>query len=821
MPKPNFRRIKLTRGREYSVPMAERLNDSLQYLPIKQRAIVLADMMEESGLDPLAKSAGDEYQGLLQWGADRYKITSDDREKELTKQLQNLRNTINDTTDSKSWTHGGKGSGYNTLKDAYIAFNDTTNTLDQMHRGFSFGYVRPTGKEDSHQNRLKVAQQVYNRMLEAQENNPISQDVPAYNDGFPWKSPQNYVPPKVTSDTYNDGMPVLKSEGGQIEKRKLWDDLSIAEKSEIMKVAIQNGITSLQDIKAKYNEFAEGGPKNNISDGQYYDIMEKVAEQNYKDWGYNNPDEALVHMLNDNTYNYRGYYNEFPNGDGNALDHWPDKYKTAYHPTFSDESIYSEKTSEYNSTGRKGGHWLKNNYDFFIPSISWNNKFAKGGPADEGLGTFGRQNPGNRFDGTSQPSQQMDRGPYITRGVAENGTPYYTGTYSPELQSYLDPVWFDENGEYNIGLPEVTVRPSGEQLANSGREKAFGYIGPIVDAAASFNPLWGTISGVAHGLESAKDIYDNGLNLGNALGVGLGIGLPVVHVPRLYNKGIQAITKNGNKIVKANVTTKNISNSSKLPFESELDWSPEGWLSKRENGIYDAEDVAALQSHIPEYIGIEKAAKENNTWLKLPDGSIWQGDPRSWVQLQSKDGKKLIMRELFHGNDDRYIGSGGIDETPNVLGRKALWTSTNPNVPLTYGRHKYIFTIPKGTEGIEYDAKGANWNRIEHKPGFKVDTNDIARTFADDNNVLIIRNVVDRGADPRPRPGVELPSYLPKETLSDYNKRVFLGDDYIIGKNISRKSLLGNNGNFDLSNPNIYKGITPFAVSTLFLEPQR
>lgn len=259
MPKPDFRGIKLTRGRKYSVPMAERLNDSLQYLPIKQRAIVLADMMEESGLDPLAKSTGDEYQGLLQWGADRYKITSNDKEKELIKQLQNLRNTINDTTDSKSWTHGGKGSGYNTLKDAYIAFNDTTNTLDQMHRGFSFGYVRPTGKEDSHQNRLKVAQQVYNRMLEAQGNNPISQDVPAYNDGTLGQAPQNYVPSKVTSDTYkyNDGMPALKSEGGQIEKHKLWNDLSIAEKSEMMKVAVRNGITNLNEIRTRYNDYAK------------------------------------------------------------------------------------------------------------------------------------------------------------------------------------------------------------------------------------------------------------------------------------------------------------------------------------------------------------------------------------------------------------------------------------------------------------------------------------------------------------------------------------------------------------------------------------
>lgn len=86
-------------------------------------------------------------------------------------------------------------------------------------------------------------------------------EVPAfrYNDGFPWKAPQNYVPPKVTSDTYkyNDGMPALKSEGGQIEKHKLWNDLSIAEKSEMMKVAVRNGITNLNEITTRYNDYAK------------------------------------------------------------------------------------------------------------------------------------------------------------------------------------------------------------------------------------------------------------------------------------------------------------------------------------------------------------------------------------------------------------------------------------------------------------------------------------------------------------------------------------------------------------------------------------
>lgn len=41
-----------------------------------------------------------------------------------------------------------------------------------------------------------------------------------------------------------------------------WDDLSISDKAEMMKVAIANGITTLPEIKKVYNEFAKGGRMN-------------------------------------------------------------------------------------------------------------------------------------------------------------------------------------------------------------------------------------------------------------------------------------------------------------------------------------------------------------------------------------------------------------------------------------------------------------------------------------------------------------------------------------------------------------------------------
>lgn len=41
-----------------------------------------------------------------------------------------------------------------------------------------------------------------------------------------------------------------------------WDSLSMKEKSDMMKVAVQQGIYNLSDIRKAYNEYAEGGPEN-------------------------------------------------------------------------------------------------------------------------------------------------------------------------------------------------------------------------------------------------------------------------------------------------------------------------------------------------------------------------------------------------------------------------------------------------------------------------------------------------------------------------------------------------------------------------------
>ena len=285
----DFKNIKTTRNRKYDASRVSRLNDSLQYIPAKQRASILGSIVEESGGDPMAKSENGTYQGLLQRGADRYRIKLNDPEAEFANQIQYLKNTINDTTDHVSWTNGGSGSGYNSFRDAYKDFNDPEADLDKLYRGFSYGYVRPAGKEESYNNRLKVVKQIYDIINKApskpivntekrlpkiihteqpdairnyrpstvssNSNNNIKkaiQDKVAYDAFMNSISVQNSLPPAYKSQ-FN-----AHSDGGFISYPD-WNKLSMKDRADVMRIFLDKGISDLDTIRKEYNTFAEGG----------------------------------------------------------------------------------------------------------------------------------------------------------------------------------------------------------------------------------------------------------------------------------------------------------------------------------------------------------------------------------------------------------------------------------------------------------------------------------------------------------------------------------------------------------------------------------
>lgn len=160
-----FAGLKTHDGRGYNSDYIDYIYDSLSKSNLNkmQQAVILSHIINESGGDPFAlnKNSGKDY-GLLQW-VDRYTKTKEtDPYKEIDNQLNYIYSTVNNLDDKVSWTHGGEGSGYQSLNDAYSDFS--SEDLSAVNKGFSLGYVRPAGKHDSANNRFGLAEQIYDRI---------------------------------------------------------------------------------------------------------------------------------------------------------------------------------------------------------------------------------------------------------------------------------------------------------------------------------------------------------------------------------------------------------------------------------------------------------------------------------------------------------------------------------------------------------------------------------------------------------------------------------------------------------------------------------
>lgn len=295
----NFDNITLTGGRKYNPSDLSALNNSLSYLPTKQRAAVLASILEESQGNPMSISNNKTYQGLLQWGADRYQIKNKGN-RELANQLQYLKNTIDNPSDHISWTNGGKGSGYKSFKDTYADFHNQSLPLDKVLRAFSYGYVRPYGKEDSFNNRLKVAKQIYSRLSTP----GIPVNYIAQPDALRVARP--IIPPTVPSRITVPVIPNAYAEGGMLygnqedmsstpheeyqqegqentqETPRQWDELSLAEKNAFIASAVKHGITNMEDIRNAYDELVQEQMNGNSVPEEAEDNGNKFLKGGYK-----------------------------------------------------------------------------------------------------------------------------------------------------------------------------------------------------------------------------------------------------------------------------------------------------------------------------------------------------------------------------------------------------------------------------------------------------------------------------------------------------------------------------------------------------------
>lgn len=186
-------------------------------------------------------------------------------------------------------------------------------------------------------------------------------------------------------------------------------------------------------------------------------------------------DEELLYLLNDPTYNYEEYLRNTPEEELNyGQNHWPDDYKTVYHPTFSDESVYSGRRSQYNPYGEVGGHWEYPYYgEVLTPSLMWNNEeaqYAAGGELNTQGGNFSNGllqiNEGGSHEENPLEGVPMGADREGTPNVVEEGETIYDDyVFSKRLE-----VPEDFAKKYKLGK-NVTFAEASKKLAKESEER--------------------------------------------------------------------------------------------------------------------------------------------------------------------------------------------------------------------------------------------------------------------------------------------------------------------------------------------------------------
>lgn len=236
-----------------------------------------------------------------------------------------------------------------TLRDAYYSGSD-----EDMQKAVSDYYKRKNISR-----RAELHDKFFNR-----RNNISQSNVPAM-----IKRPEKWSPAKFSNNSFTPKNNLF-SDGGNL-KDNYWDDLSMADKSEMIRVAVSNGMTTLPEIRNAYNEFAEGGKLNSwtMQDEAGYRAWRSKLPKNLRD-------------TNDDDYDMRAAYKAGMKPEWNNEDkayHLGSRdpksgriLKAPHHPTFLKALITDASLGYYPTTDAKGNTYTN----------TWKaNEFANGGYA--------------------------------------------------------------------------------------------------------------------------------------------------------------------------------------------------------------------------------------------------------------------------------------------------------------------------------------------------------------------------------------------------------------------------------------------------------
>lgn len=151
-------------------------------------------------------------------------------------------------------------------------------------------------------------------------------------------------------------------------------------------------------------------------------------------------------------------------------------------------------------------------------------------------------------------------------------------------------------------------------------------------------------------------------------------------------------------------------------LKDQEDWFVE--LMKKHNPNATAVNEANLRSHVPEYRQIINRAKKAGTYMKNSDGSVFQGDPREWTMLQSKNAQWLDKRPWYTGVPGKVIKEGPnagklMSENFNKF-TGDVWTSNNKHYANVFAEQN--LSDSKGKVFKLYSPKGASTYKVDNGP---------------------------------------------------------------------------------------------------------
>ena len=413
--------------------------------------------------------------------------------------------------------------------------------------------------------------------------------------------------------------------------------------------------------------------------------------------------------------------------------------------------------------------------------------------------------------------------------------------------------------EYNpnakMGLenvsPEFQIMTAGVGSLGNKAVSTAGKIGQTMLHGAGQGAManMSNLSGSEQNLEGLATDVLGGAIVGGAL-KGVGIGAKTV------KQNVHKINPLTKKLIDKNISLQK--------FQSEVDWGK--WNS----------EIPANKPLMKEYQVIEQTAKQNGTWMKYSDGSRFDGTPEQFVQQNSENFKKaypngneLTYRGVLKNNKNLSEYGDNIDNTVFTANRELANRYGNrtddPLRPLIKNKNDktgvYELYSKNSNNQLYLDAVGDDWTSIDLsdidykksllKHSIQQQKENLPR-FLDNKKVYdIMQNRLTTDLDRFKRidniidDRIKIRNDL--RNNNDLNRFVDIKDEtwtdglakYIKDKNINKikindindggygtviinnqkpgnylKSAIGNNGMFDMTNPNIYKAILPTIGST-------